>query len=80
MSVGKFILPLWFFLGFAIGIMYIYISNPKPKIIIKHPTPDNAGKVVYHDKEQNCYKYMADEIKCPEDPSLAVNHPLVLSN
>ena len=80
MSIGKFLMPLWFFAGFAIGILYIYISTPKPKIIIKHPTPDNAGKVVYHDNEQNCYKYMAEEIKCPSDPNMAINHPLVLSN
>jgi hypothetical protein len=80
MSLSKFLLAKWFFLGFGLGILYIYISTPKPKIIIKHPTPDNAGKVVYHDKEQNCYKYMAEEIKCPDDPKMALNHPLVLSN
>ncbi len=78
MNIGKYLNAKWLIIGFAIGIFYVYISIPKPKIIIKHPTPDNAGKVVYHDKEQNCYKYMAEEIKCPTDPNLAVNHPIVL--
>ena len=69
---------LFFLIGFAIGILYVYASNPEKNIIIKHPTPQNAGKIVYKDKVNNCYKYMAEEVKCPEDPNESVEHPLVL--
>lgn len=78
--MSKYFNTLWFFIGFAVGMFYVYISQPSPKIIMKHPTPDNSSKVVYHDAQNNCYKYLAEEIKCPNDLSLAVNHPLVLSN
>lgn len=78
--MSKYFNTLWFFIGFAIGMFYVYIAQPAPKIIMKHPTPDNASKVVYHDAQNNCYRYLAEEIKCPNDLSLAVNHPLVLSN
>ncbi len=71
--------PLWFFLGFAVGMFIVYIMPLNTKVIYKHPMPDNVDKVVYRDKEQNCYKYLAEEIKCPEDPNMVVNHPLVLS-
>jgi hypothetical protein len=76
MLVFNKIIPLYFFIGFAIGILYVYLNQPRTKIIIKHPTPDNAGKIVYMDKSENCYKYLAEEIKCPS--SGAVNHPLII--
>ena len=71
------IIPLYFFIGFGIGIFYVYLTQPTPKIIIKHPTPDNIGKIVYMDKQANCYKYLAEELKCPLDGS-AVSHPIVI--
>ena len=49
---------LFFLIGFAIGILYVYVSNPEKNIIVKHPTPQNAGKIVYKDKVNNCYKYI----------------------
>jgi hypothetical protein len=78
--MSKYFNTLWFFIGFATGMLYVYIAQPAQKIIMKHPTPDNASKVVYHDAQNNCYRYLAEEIKCPNDLTLAVNHPLVLSN
>ncbi len=71
------IIPLYFFIGFGLGILYVYLTQPKPRIIVKHPTPDNAGKVVYMDNQENCYKYLAEEVKCPHDGS-AVVHPIVI--
>ena len=70
--------PLAFLLAFSIGILYVYATQPSPKIIIKHPTPQNAGKIIYEDKANNCYKYLAEEVQCPDDSNMIVNHPLVL--
>jgi hypothetical protein len=54
-----------FIIAFAIGIFYVYISTPKPKVIIKYPTPYNANNIVYrHKHSDNCYKYQVEEIKC----------------
>ena len=58
-----------FFIAFAIGIFLTYIYSPPKKIIIKWPTPENAGKVVYKDHADVCYKYKANELPCPDDKS-----------
>jgi hypothetical protein len=62
-----YILPLYFLISFCIGIFFVYISTPKPKIIIKYPTPQNAGKIIYKDNSGLCYKYLAKEVKCPKN-------------
>ncbi len=53
-----------FIIAFAIGILYVYVSAPKPKIIIKYPTPFNADKIVYKNENDICYKYKVEEVKC----------------
>jgi hypothetical protein len=58
-----------FFIAFCIGIFFTYIYSPPKKIIIKWPTPENAGKIIYRDHADTCYKYKADEIPCPDDKS-----------
>jgi hypothetical protein len=70
---------LAFLISFGIGMLFVYSFQPETKIIIKHPTPENAGKVIYHDKSENCYKYLATEIDCPSDNRLIMDHPIILS-
>jgi hypothetical protein len=59
--------PLYFFLSFAIGIMIVYVMNPPPNIVLKFPSPYNAGKVIYKDKADSCYKYRAQKVPCKGD-------------
>lgn len=65
---------LAFIIAFAIGIFYVYIATPKPKIIIKYPTPYNANRVVYKNENDICYKYQVEEIKCTDK---AVEQPII---
>ena len=66
-SIKKFTFNFFaFIIAFAIGIFYVYISSPKPKIIIKYPTPYNADKIVYKNDYDICYKYQVEEVKCTE--------------
>jgi len=51
------IIPLYVFLGLFIGILISYILSPEPEIIIQHPTPENAGKILYLDDQGVCYRY-----------------------
>ena len=62
-----YIIPLWFFMAFFIGMFLTYISTPLPDIMIKYPTPENAGNIIYRDSADVCYKYSAEEVKCPAD-------------
>ena len=64
-----YINPVAFFIALAIGLFITYIYAPPKKIIIKWPTPENSGKIVYKDHADTCYKYKANEIDCPDDKS-----------
>ena len=42
------------------------------------PNPENAGTLTYQDENKNCYKYESKEVKCPSDPNLILEHPLII--
>ena len=69
----KYIIPFYFFIALFIGLFIAYISTPVPDIIIKYPTPQNAGKIVYKDDSDVCYKYKVEEVSCPKDKSRVKN-------
>lgn len=68
--------PLYFFISFAIGLLLCYVFNPKPDVVLKFPSPYNAGQVLYRDKAEGCYKYEASKVECPIDKSLIKPQPI----
>jgi len=68
---------LYFLIAFSFGIIACYVMTPSPKIVIKFPSPKNVGDIVYHDKEENCYTFKADKVKCTKD---AVHQSIILSD
>ena len=56
-----------FLFSLCLGLFFCYIFTPEPSIVIKYPTPENTSDVVYVDKANNCYKYKATEVECPQD-------------
>ena len=67
----------WFALAFAIGMLAVYLTAPAPTIVVKFPSPYNVGKVMYRDQADNCYKYGAEEVKCPSDQSVIKPQPIL---
>lgn len=67
--IFEYIEPIYFFIAFFIGMLITYVTAPIPKVIIKYPTPENAGKIIYRDNADVCYKYKAKEVNCPLDKS-----------
>lgn len=63
----------YFFGAFFIGIFLVYVMTPTPEVILRYPTPQNAGKVVYQDSADMCYKYTSVEVPCSKD---AVDTPI----
>lgn len=61
--------PLIFLISLCLGLFYTYVSTPPPKIVIKYPTPFNAGKITYVDNNNTCYKYHIKKVDCPADQS-----------
>ena len=51
-------------ISFCIGILYVYISSPTPNVVMKFPSPYNAGKVTYKNQLNECYKYDYEKINC----------------
>ena len=79
MFLDKFINQRVFIVAFFISLVIVYFVSPEPNIIIRHPTPENAGKLTYTESTTNtCYKYQANEVKCPSDPDLIIEHPLII--
>lgn len=55
--------PFYFFVGLFIGFLIMYCLQSKPKVIIREPTLENAGKITYVDDNGVYYKYQKEEIK-----------------
>lgn len=58
-------------LGLFIGFLIVYITSPKPKVIIKYPTIDNIQNTTYVDENGICYKYYAKEVPCPIENNIS---------
>ena len=56
---------LAFMTALCVGLIYTYYTSSSPKIVIKWPTPYNAGNLVYKDDSNVCYKYQIKKVKCP---------------
>jgi hypothetical protein len=76
LSLSNYILPFPFFISLFIGLMMCYVLTPPPKIVLRHPTPENAKHTIYQDKSDNCYKYEVDEVSCPHDKNLIKEQPI----
>ena len=57
--------PFIFIISLCVGLVYTYFVVPIPEIIIKYPTPFNAGKINYVDESGTCFKYAIEKVTCP---------------
>lgn len=78
MNIFKKIKPIYFFVSFAIGLLVVYLITPPPQVVVKFPSPFNAGQVVYKDKADQCFVYRADKSTCPADKALIKEQPIQL--
>jgi hypothetical protein len=74
--IFQFISLKIFLISMAVGLLFVYLSNPEPTIIYVYPTPDNAGQIEYRDKADNCFKFESKEIQCPSDKKLIKTIPI----
>lgn len=66
-----------FVLAFGVGMFYVYMSAPQPKIIVKYPTPYNAGQYTYKDSAGTCFVFQAEKTDCSTDKSQIKPQPIV---
>ncbi len=65
-----------FLLSFAFGIFIVYILKPAPLIIMKYPNLENAGKIIYKDRNGTCFIYETKEVDCDKNESKIQAFPL----
>lgn len=72
--IFDFLHPLAFFLSFGIGVMVVYTMSPQPELVVKFPTPLNAGKVIYRE-DNECYRYRYEEVDCDSYDHAVLDQP-----
>jgi hypothetical protein len=66
----------YFVTAFAVCLLVIYTFTPPPQVVVKFPSPYNAGKVTYRDTSNTCFKYRAEKESCPTDKSKLREQPI----
>lgn len=74
--LGKYINFPVFLVSLAMGILFVYLFHPEMNVIYVYPTPDNQNKILYKDKTDNCFKFNAEELECPDDKTKIKNIPI----
>lgn len=67
MKIITCIEPVYFITALAVGLFLCYLITPTPDVVVKYPTPENAGSIVYKDDADNCFKFTSKEVSCPAD-------------
>jgi hypothetical protein len=65
-----------FVISFCVGIFFVYVTGQDQKIIYVYPNPENAMKIQYIDKADNCFAFKGEEVKCPTNESLIKTIPV----
>jgi len=75
-DISKFFNGKAFIISLAIGMFFVYISAPEKQVLYIYPNPDNVDKFLFKDKGDTCYKFTANELKCPDRESLIMKYPI----
>ena len=65
-----------FIIALALGILFVYLTEPPNKVVYIYPSPENINKFEYKDKADNCFNYTMDRVDCPKDKSLISSIPI----
>lgn len=63
-------------IGIVIGFISVVLVRPSKNVVYKYPTAENAGKIIYKDKNDVCYKYNFTEVDCNKNGDRLKPYPL----
>ena len=72
----KHILLIPLLAGLVIGAVAILMIKPEQTITYKYPNPDHADKIIYKDKNDICYRYIAKKVDCDKNEGKMKDFPL----
>jgi hypothetical protein len=80
-SVSSFRIHLpAFLIAFVVGLAYVFMIQPPPKVIVTHPSPYNSGKVTYEDDTGTCFMFDAKKVTCPSNEKEIRPQPVMVGN
>jgi hypothetical protein len=63
----KLISVFAFIVSFAIGVFFVYITQPAKREIMVYPTPENVEHLLYKDNAGECFHFESQEVMCPSN-------------
>lgn len=54
----------------------MYILKPTAVVVVKYPNLENAGEVVYRDRNGTCFMYDVKEVNCDAEEDRIKPYPL----
>lgn len=70
---------LYLVASFAVGLCIMMLTVPKPKVVIKFPSPENADSHTYKGGHGTCFKIAAEEEECPTNGKGVRSQPVSTS-
>ncbi len=67
---------LFLILSFTVGIVYMMFTVPRPKVIVKFPTPDVSESDIFSTAQGSCYKLASKQVPCPKDGKHVLSQPV----
>ncbi len=68
--------PTAFLIGLTIGFFFVYILKPTAVVVIKYPSIDNVGKIIYRDRNGTCFQYGMETVDCDKSEDKLKAYPL----
>lgn len=59
--------PIPFLAALCIGLLYVYLTSNKTRVVVRYPTPFNQGSHTYRDDSGMCFRYRLRKVECPAD-------------
>ena len=72
----KFISVPIFLISLSVGVLFTYLTTPRPNIIFVYPTPENIDDIQYKDESGTCFRFEPKEQVCPSDKSHVRTYPV----
>lgn len=59
------IIPAYIVLGIFITVLFLYLIQPQPKVLLVTPNLNENVSPLYQDDRNVCYKYHREEVPAP---------------
>jgi len=54
-----------FLVSLAIGVFFTYVFQEPPRVVFRHPTPENIETTTFRNAQGTCYRYRMRPGTCP---------------